>query len=455
MHSLPEHPLVFASVDHRRMRGRAFGILPADLLRHMWIIGKTGMGKSVLLEHLLVSLMQRGDGCGLIDPHGDLAARVLDLVPRSRANDVVLFDPSDQEHPIGLNVLESVTPDDRPLVASSVLSVFRKLFPDAFGPRTEHLLRNCLLALLEVRDATLLGIPRLLVEESFRERIVPRLEDSMVRFFWQKEWPTYPKAFLAEVIAAPMNKIAAVLTSPLLRNILGQRRTTIDFRTVMDEGRIFVADLSKGRIGEDASALLGAILTTRFELAAFGRADVRAAERRPFVLVIDEVGSFATPSFKSILSEARKYGLALVMAHQYLDQLDHDLRAALIGNAGTTIMFRVGADDADALGREFSPELSPEDLARLDTHQVALKLSVDALTTRPFTARTLPPRTDGAHAKQGNIIRRISAERYGTPRMQVEREIADQLGDPRAERAPPAEARRAPGSRPGEQATLC
>lgn len=423
---LPERPIPFAAVDHRRLRGRVFGILPADLLRHVWVLGKTGMGKSVLLEHLLVGLIRRGEGCALIDPHGDLAERVLDLVPSHRLNDVVLLDAADEGRPLGWNPLECHDPRTRPLVAAGVLGTFRKVFHEFWGPRLEHVFRNTILALLEVEGATLLGVVRMLVEETYRARIVARVRDPLVRFYWTREFPAYGASFAAEVVAPVQNKVAAVLTSPALRRILGQRRSTVTAREIMDGRRIFVANVAKGRIGEDASAMLGAVLASSFQLAAYARATTPAAARVPFTLVIDEFASFVSKSFAELLAEARKYGLGLVLAHQYLAQLDEDLLAALLGNAGTTIAFSLGANDAKMLGEEFMPEVEPQDLVRLDRHQVALRLAVRGVSTRAFTATTLPP--DGNPVGRAETIRAVSAERYGQPRERVDERIEEELG---------------------------
>lgn len=424
----PARPLLFAAVDHRHHEGRAFGILPADLHRHVHVIGRTGVGKSVLLEHLAVGAIERGMGCAVLDPHGDLATRILDLVPRSRTNDVVVLDPAHTDRPAGLNLLANATPATRHLVASGVLAVFRKVFHESWGPRLEHIFRQTLLALLEVRGTTLLGVLRMLVDEPYRASVVRQLTDPLVAFYWTHEFTQYPRAFLAEVIAPVQNKVAAVLASPPVRRMLGQRRSSVHLREILDHGHILIADLSKGQLGEDASALLGAVLVTGIQLAAYARADVPERERRPFVLLVDEFPSFATASFGELLSEARKYGLALVLAHQHLTQLDERLRASVLGNAGTTIMFRVGGDDAQTLVSDFGPEFSAEDLTRLGRFQIALRLAVDGQTTRPFSALTLPP----THAVVGHreVIRAASAERYGRPVSEVDRVIREQLPTP-------------------------
>lgn len=414
MPNSPERPIPFAAVDHRRQRGRVFGILPADLLRHVHVLGKTGMGKSVLLEHLFLGLVERGEGCGLIDPHGDLADRVLDLIPSRRTNDVVLLDAADLNHPVSLNPLEYRSPRERLLVVPGVLGIFHKVFHEFWGPRMEHVFRNTLLALLDTEGPTLFGVLRMLVEDAYRAKVVARIKDPIVLHYWTREFPSYGTSFAAEVVAPVQNKVAAVLTSPVLRGILAQGRSTIRAQEVMDQGRILIAKVAKGEVGEDASAMLGAVLTSSFQLAAYARAALPPADRRPFTLLIDEFASFSTRSFGELLSESRKYALGLVLSHQYLAQLDEDLRAAVMGNAGTTVAFRLGADDARVIGEEFSPEVDSETLMRLDRYQIALRLAVRGVSTPAFTAVTLPPGAElVGHAA---TIRRVSSERYGRQR---------------------------------------
>jgi DNA helicase HerA-like ATPase len=431
----PSRPLLLGALDAHNQRGRVFGIRPADVFRHVHVIGRTGVGKSILLERLALGALDAGMGLALIDPHGDLAERILDRIPPARSNDVVVFDAWNPERPIGWNMLDRSDGMDRALVASGVVGVFKKVFADSWGPRLEHVLRNCMLALLDVPGTTLLSALRLLVDEPFRERIVARVVDPLVRFFWTREFAQYPRPFLAELIAPVQNKIAAALTSSLLRATLGQRRNTVTAGEILRTRKIFIANLSKGRLGEDASALLGATLVGSFQLAAYARAAVPEAERTPFMLVVDEVQTFVTQSFSGLLAEARKYALALVVSHQHLSQLDPELVGALLGNVGTLVSFRVGAEDAEVLAREFSPELSARDLVRLDRYQVAMRLAVDGLTTRPFTATTLPP-TDGNG--RSALLRRLSAERYGRDRATVDAEVEESLGVAGAARRSPS-----------------
>lgn len=421
-------PLIFARTDARPFAGRGFGVLPEDFTRHLYVLGRTGTGKTTLLERLIVEQIRAGHGVGLIDPHGDLALRVLEFIPRARSNEVLLFEPTDTEMPVGFNVLACGSASDRPLVAAGVLASFRKTFQEFWGPRLEHVLRNALLALLSVRGATLLGVLRMLSDARFRESIVRGCDDPLVKYFWQTEFARYPDRFLAEVLAPVQNKVAAALTNPTLRLILGQHRAALDPQVLMDEGRIFIANLSLGRLGADSATFLGALLVARFQLAAYARAAMPPEARRPFTLYIDEFQNFTTQSFSELLAEARKYALGLVLAHQHLGQLDENLRRAVLGNVGTTIAFRVGGEDAETLSSEFAPEVSAEDLTRLGRYQLALRLSVRGQTTRPFTAVALPPFTEGERVGAGSIIRRISRERYGRSRSEVEAQILRQLG---------------------------
>lgn len=419
--------LPFARIDHRLGRGRIVAIRATDASRHFHIIGQTGAGKSVLIERLFVAEMRAGHGVGLLDPHGDLVERLLDFVPRERTNDVVLVDGSEREAPVGLNPLDMHEAPAPELVVSGVLSVFKKVYGESWGPRLEHLLRNALFALADVRDATLLGVLRMLVEERFRARVLRSVQNPIVRFFWEREYPSYPPAFRAEMASPVQNKIAAALTHPLLRGIVGQVRTTVSAREIMDEGRVLLASLAKGRMGEDASMFLGALLLGQFHLAAYARADVAPSARRPFTLYVDEFPSFATESFGDLLVEARKFGLALVLAHQHMAQLSPALGRAVLGNAGTTTVFRVGPEDAEQLAPLYAPELRAEDLTKLARHQIALRLAVNGTTSAPFTAETLPPFEDHERTGQSALIRRISRERYGTPRVRRDAQLRAQL----------------------------
>lgn len=388
--------LPFAVVNHRLHKGRRFGIKPPDLLRHVWVLGKTGMGKSTLLETLFVAQMDAGHGAGLLDPHGDLAERVIGRLPRHRRNDLLVIDPAAQGMRPSLNLVGYRETSERPFAAAAALSVLRKTFDASWGPRTEHVLRNAILALLDVPRSTLGGVLGLVGDERFREMALRHVRDPLVRAFWETEFASLPPAFRAEVIAPVQNKVGALLSNPIIRAHVDQPKAMLSFRELMDRERLVVANLSKGRIGEDASGFLGSLILGAFQVAAYSRASVPPSRRPPFTLYVDEFPRFATPSFAELLAESRKFGMGLVLANQNLAQLDPILRGALLGNAGTLVVFRLSADDALELGPEFAPELSAHDLARLGRHDVALKLAVDGVTSDPFTATTV-----GSHPDAG------------------------------------------------------
>jgi Helicase HerA, central domain len=323
-----------------------FGIAQDDRRRHLHIIGQTGTGKSTAILNLLSQDLAMGRGVALLDPHGDLAERALTLIPSRRAHQLVYLNPADLERPIGFNPLDRVPEDYQPVVADGVVAAFRHVWPDSWGPRLEYFLLNAVRALLDAPGATLLGIPRLFTDEAYRDRITRTVRDPVVRAFWLTEYAGYDQRFLAEANSPILNKIGRVLSAPAIRNIVAQPRSTIDLRRMMDEGRILIVNLSKGAIGEGTAHLLGALITTGFAQAALSRADRPEAERRVFHLYADEFQSFATESFALILSEARKYGLTLTLGHQYLGQLSDQLRQAVLGNTGSFVAFRVGAEDA-------------------------------------------------------------------------------------------------------------
>ena len=315
-------------------------------------IGKSGTGKSTLLFNLMMADLAHGRGFALLDPHGDLARDVADAVPTQRTNDVVYFDPADLSHPVAFNPLERVAPDHRPLVAAHIAAAFKHLWGDSWGPRLEYILGNSIRLLLDAPGTTLLGLPRLLVDDKYRSRLLATCRDPVIRAFWLREFAEYQDRFVTEAISPIQNKIGALLSPPALRNIIGQKRSTIDIPGIMNGGRVLIVNLSKGRLGEGPAHLLGAFLATAFAQAAESRADIREADRRDFTLYADEFQNFATDSFASILSEARKWRLNLALAHQFLGQLPPLLRQAVIGNAGTVIAFRLGAEDAPLIADE-------------------------------------------------------------------------------------------------------
>ncbi len=416
---------VLGLTDFRGRRER-FGILPDDRRRHLAIVGKTGMGKTTLLNHLILSDIRAGRGVALLDPHGDLCDAVLAAIPRNRTNDVILFDASDAEPPLSFNPLPCPRPEQRTLVASGVISAFKKMYGEFWGPRMEHILRNALLALLESPGSTLISLLRILTDARFREPIVAKVTDPVVRNFWQREFASLPQKFQLESVAPIQNKIGHFVSSPLLRNVLGQTKSNLDLRCAMDDGKILLVNLSKGKLGDDVSSLLGSFLVTAMQLAAMSRADVPESERRDFFLYIDEFHNFATESFATILSEARKYRLALILANQYLAQLDEQTLAAVWGNCGSLISFQVGASDAEPLALQFAGDLTPQDLLRLPRYQAYIRLLIEGTPSRPFSMRTLPP-ASAIDQERSAIIRRVSRQRYGRPAPQVEAEIAAAL----------------------------
>jgi hypothetical protein len=371
--------------DHKKV----FGIRQADRRAHMYIIGKTGTGKSTLLETLIRQDMEANQGLALFDPHGDLVERVLANVPEKRRQDLIYFNVPDRENPMGFNPLERVASNKRALAASYLLEAFQKIWNGFWGPRLEHILRNALLALLEQPQATLADILRLFEDKEYRVRVAERVANAQVRSFWLREFESYPKTFRAEAISPIQNKVGAFLANPFLRPILIQPKSAFDMRQVMDEGKLLLVNLAKGKIGEDTASLLGSLLVTRISVAALSRADAEEQKRRDFFVYLDEFHSFTTLSFATMLSELRKYHTGLILTHQYLFQLEEAVREAIVGNVGTTICFRVGANDAQFLEKEFAPELSAIDLLRLPNYEIYLKLMLDGAVSPPFSAHTL------------------------------------------------------------------
>jgi len=415
--------LTFLAETDFRNRYRPFGIHHTDRRSHMYLVGKTGTGKSTLLKNLMVQDIRNGHGVGVIDPHGDLVEDILNHIPPSRTGDVVYFNPADLEFPIGFNILGSVAPDLRPLVADHVIAVMRNIWADSWGPRLEYILSNAVRALLEVEGSTLLAVPRMLSDQPYRARIVAQVKDPFIKHFWIEEYEKYPSDFQKEAIAPIQNKIGQFLTSRPIRHIVGQVKNKMEFRFMMDNSRIFLANLSKGKMGDSATSLLGSLLVTKMFLAALRRVDQPEEARKDFYLYIDECQNLATPIFASILSEARKYRLNLVLSHQYLAQLSPDILQAVLGNIGTLISFRLGAEDALTLAPEFTPEVSAQDLENTGKHQIYIKLAVNGLTSRPFSGRTLPPIVPQENEDRRKIIIQASRQKYGTKREIIEDKI--------------------------------
>jgi len=406
---------------------KKFGIKEDDKRRHVYIIGKTGMGKTELLKNMVAQDILTGKGIGFIDPHGEASEELLRLIPEERVKDVVYFNPADLENPIAFNIMEDVSAEYRHLIAGGLMGVFKKIWPDVWSSRMEYILNNSILALLEVPGSTLLGVNRLLSDSEWREGIINQVKDPIVKAFWLKEFARYTQRYEVEATAAIQNKIGQFISSPLIRNIIGQEKSTIDMRSIMDEGKILIMNLSKGKIGEDSSRLLGALLVTKLQLAAMSRVDISEKERKDFILYIDEFQNFSTDSFANILSEARKYRLSLVLAHQYIAQMEEKVRDAVFGNVGTMITFRIGADDAEFLEKEFSPEYFIEDMVNLSKQNIVVKLMIDGITSRPFSAETLPPIKKQDKSFEEEIID-FSRNKYGNKRFVVEKIISDDSG---------------------------
>ena len=402
-----------------------FGIKTDDRRRHMYVIGKTGTGKTEMLENMALADIKAGRGLGIVDPHGEFAEKILELVPESRLDDVIYFNPADLNYPIAFNPLEVSDPELRHLVASGIMSVFKKIWPDVWSARMEYILNNSLLTLLEYPGSTLLGIMHLLADKEYRRKVVENLQDPVIKSFWVDEFARYTQRLETEAVAAIQNKVGQFVSNPLIRNIIGQPHSSINLRKIMDEEKIFIANLSKGKIGEDNSALLGALMITKLQLEAMSRTDIQESQRKDFYLYVDEFQNFATESFASILSEARKYRLNLILAHQYIEQLDEEVRAAIFGNIGTFVCFRVGAEDAEVLEKEFEPEFLINDLVNLAKFNIYVKLMIDGVASRAFSAETLPLEKSVASNFKEVIIENCR-QRYGAPKEIVGQKIAEE-----------------------------
>jgi hypothetical protein len=418
----------FAETDYRGQK-KKFGIKANDRTRHVYVIGKTGMGKSTLLENMAVQDIQNGAGMGFIDPHGKSAELVLDYIPRERIKDVVYFAPFDLEHPISFNIMEDVGADKRHLVVNGLIAAFKKIWIDAWSARMEYILTNTILALLEYPGSTLLGVNKMLTDKAYRKKVVDATTDPTVKAFWVDEFANYTDRYTLEATPAIQNKIGQFTSNPLIRNIVGQPTSSFDIRRMMDEGKILIMNLSKGRVGEQNSNLIGSMLIIKIYLAAMSRADASEATlaKLPnFYFFIDEFQSFSNESFIDILSEARKYKLNLTIAHQYIEQMPEEVRAAVFGNVGTLISFRVGSYDAEVLEKEFSPRFSATDIVNLGFAQIYLRLMIDGIGSQPFSATTLPPIAPPAISYKNEVIA-SSRELYTRPRAEVEQVVRESL----------------------------
>jgi hypothetical protein len=398
-----------------------FGLHNADRRQHVYVIGKTGSGKTTLLRNMIVQHIALGHGVGLIDPHGDLADEILKHVPRHRADDLVYFNPADLEHPIGLNLLARVSRDERPLVASGIISVFKSLWRDSWGPRMEYILHMSLAALLECENVTLLGVPRMLTDPLYRRWVLRQVHDPFIHAFWTQEYERYDERFRREAIAPIQNKVGQFLTAPVVRNIVGQVRNKVNLGFMMDSQRLFIANLAKGRIGEDKANLLGSLLVAQFHLSAIARSVRPQADRKDFFLFVDEFQNFTTDAFATILTEARKYRLCLTLSHQYTKQLPLELQHALFGNVGTVISFRVGYNDAAVLASEYSTIFPRETFVGLQRFETLIQHIEHGEPSEPFMAASLP-RLE-VNARNPRKLLERSREKYAGNREQVERRI--------------------------------
>jgi len=401
-------------------RRHRFGLDAEARRQHVYAIGKTGTGKSSLIFNMIVQDLEAGRGVGLIDPHGDLAESLLDAFPPWRADDLVYFDPSDTEYPVAFNLFAGVPQDARPQAASGIVAAFKHLWGDSWGPRLEYILYAAVAALLECENVSLLGLQRMLRDSEYRAWVLRQVHDPLVRAFWLEEFAAWSESLQAEAIAPVQNKVGQLLMTPPLRNILGQVKRKIDLRFMMDDQRVFIANLAKGRFGEDKANLLGTLLLSQFQLAAMTRSDLPESERADFFLYADEFHNHATEGFASALAESRKYGLSLLLAHQYLAQLPAGMQQAIDGNVGTLISFRVGETDAPVMARELPP-YEPRHLSNLRNFEVCLKMMAGGEPGQPFTGlSSLPVPWDYGH---GEILRNRSREKYATHRSVVEDRI--------------------------------
>jgi hypothetical protein len=401
-----------------------FGIKDGDRLRHIWTVGKTGTGKSTMIANMAIDDFKKGRGVAIIDPHGDLCEDLLNYIPKSRINDTVYFNPADRDYSIVINPLEVTNHEEAELIVSGLMSIFTKVWQNVWSARMEYILRNSFMTLAELPNSTLEDVLKMLVSQSYRNRVLSKITDRTLINFWKDEYEQMPPALQKEAVAPIQNKVGQFVTSPMIRRIIGMPKSTISLDDVMNEKKIFLANLSQGKLGEDNSALLGATLINKFQLSAMRRADRPKEERVPFYLYVDEFQNFATDSFIKILSEARKYGLALTLANQYMGQLPEEITKAILGNAGSIISFAVGASDAAIIHKEYAEVFSDADLVNLQNFQIALKLMIDGHTSRPFLATTLPLPASINQNKEKVI--KVSNERYARRTKELDTQNAEQ-----------------------------
>jgi len=433
LHEIPKNKeITYIGYTTYRDKNQLFGIKRKDRRQHVYILGKSGTGKSALMFNMIIQNIENGDGVCMVDPHGENVEAILSAIPPHRMKDVVYFNPADTDHHIGFNVLELIDPKYKHLVASGLMGIFTKIWANAWSARMEYILNNAILALLDTPGTTLLGIPRMLVDKDYRQKIISNLKDPVIKAFWVHEYEAWQEKFRNEAIAPIQNKVGQFLSTSIIRNVVGQSNSTINIFDIMNEGKIFLVNVSKGRIGEDNSSLLGGMIITKIQLAAMERVRIPEETRKDFYLYVDEFQNFVTDAFAGILSEARKYRLNLTVAHQYTAQLvtekNSSVRDAIFGNVGTMMVFRVGADDAEFLEKEFEPEFTPQDVVNLPNFKIYLKLMIDGVSSRPFSARTLPPMVKSGNKKIEEEVINSSRALYCRPREVVEREINNWSG---------------------------
>lgn len=418
----PEKPRLFAVTDYRNIH-IPFGIKSIDRRRHMYLLGKTGTGKSTLLKNMIIGDIIDGKGLAVLDPHGDLVEEILDIIPENRIKDVIYLDPSDIENPIGLNMLDIKPDETKDLLADGIVNVFKKFFGDSWGPRLEYILNYSILTLLHCQNVSLLAVLRILSDKNYRKFLLKQVKDPFIINFWEDEFSSLSNnpRLLAEAIAPIQNKVGRFLGPTMIRNMIGQIKSSIDLQEIMNTKKIFLVNLSQGKIGEENSSLLGAMIVTRLYSNAMQRAKIPENQREDFYLYVDEFQNFATESFVKILSEARKYGLNLIVTHQYIDQIDEKIQDAIFGNVGTLMNYVVGQKDAQRLEQEYSPHLNAEDLVNLDRFRLAIKLTIDGSQSQPFTAIGLKPTYTQQELKEK--IKQFSRDQYSKPKDEVENKL--------------------------------
>ena len=421
----PESELTPIGKTNFRGTDMSFGMWPNDRRRHTYIIGKTGMGKSVLLENMILDDIKKWRWVAVIDPHGDLAEGIIGLIPKNRTNATIIFDPSDTQWPLGFNMLENISDEQRPFIASGLVWIFKRIFGDSWWPRLEHTLRNTVLALMEYPNTTLISIPLMLTSEVYRNKVIKKITDPVVKKFWTHEYGKLTPQQRNETAGPILNKVGQFLSSTLLRNVLWQPKNSFSMRWAMDKKKIIIVNLSKWKIWEDASSLLWAMMVTKFQLDAMSRADIPEDQREDFYLYVDEFQNFATDSFSTILSEARKYKLNLVMANQYIDQMTETVRWAVFGNVWTLVSFQVGHNDAKLLSEAFAGDIEAEDLMNQKKYTIYLKQLIDGMPSPIFSAATFPPHPkdpEEFRERYENILQ-VSRERYCKKKELVEEKI--------------------------------